>query len=88
MSVVSGLHTGEIDCLVSRLVDEIRWLGVFARDEVSDVTRDIRPCSLILKTDPKIRQELIGSLSMHLCLVALNYLIHLAFFLACIVLMF
>ena len=53
MSVGSGLHVGEIDCLVSRLVDKVRWLGVFARDELPDVTREIRPCCLILNIDPK-----------------------------------
>ena len=31
MSVGSGLHAGEIDCLVLRLKDKVRWLKVFAR---------------------------------------------------------
>ena len=53
MSVGSGLYAGEIDCLVSRLVIGVRWLGVFARDELPDVTREIRPWCLILNTDPK-----------------------------------
>ena len=53
MSVGSGLHAGEIDCLVSRLVDEVRWLWVFARDELPDFAREIRPWCLILNTDPK-----------------------------------
>ena len=53
MSVGSGLQAGEIDCLVSRLVDGRRWLGVFTRDELPDVTREIRPWCLILNTDPK-----------------------------------
>ena len=53
MSVGSGLHAGEIDCLISKLVDGIRWLGVFSRDELPDVTRKIRPWCLILNTDPK-----------------------------------
>ena len=44
MSVGSGLHAGEIDCLVSRLVNGVCWLGVFAGDELPDVTREIRPC--------------------------------------------
>ena len=55
MSVGSGLHAGEIDCLVSRLVNGVRWLGVFARDELPDVTREIRPWCLIINTDPKNR---------------------------------
>ena len=53
MSVSSGHHAGEMECLVSRLVDNVRWLGVFARDELPDVTREIRPWCLILNTDPK-----------------------------------
>ena len=53
MSVASGLHAGEIECLVSRLVDTVRWLGIFARDELPDITLEIRPWCLILNTDPK-----------------------------------
>ena len=53
MNVGSGLHAEEIDCLVSRLVDGVRWLGVFARDELPDVTREILPWCLILNIDPK-----------------------------------
>ena len=36
-----------------RLVDGVRWLGVFAYDELRDVTREIRPWCLILNIDPK-----------------------------------
>ena len=53
MSVGSKLHSGEIDGLVSKLVDEVRCIGVFARDELFDVTREIRPWCLILNTHPK-----------------------------------
>ena len=53
MSVGSGLHTWENECLVSRLVDNVRWLGVFARDELPDLTPEIRPWFLILNTDSK-----------------------------------
>ena len=53
MSVGSGLHAGKIDCLVSRLVNGVRWLGVFARDELPDLTREIQHWCLILNTDPK-----------------------------------
>ena len=53
MSVGSGLHAGEIECLVSRLVENFRWLGVFARDELPDLNREIRPWCLIFNTDPK-----------------------------------
>ena len=53
MSVGSGLHAREIDCLVSRLVNGVRWLGVFARDELPDVTCEIRPWCFILNTDQK-----------------------------------
>ena len=34
-------------------MDVVRWLGVFARDELLDLTREIRPWCLILNTDPK-----------------------------------
>ena len=85
MSVNSELHAGEIKCLVSMLLNEVRWLGVFARDELPDVTREIRPWCLILNTDLKISLDLTGLLSMQLCLVAFNYLIHLVILLACIV---
>ena len=53
MSVDSGLYAGESDCLVSRLVDGIRWLGDFAREELPDVTREIRPRFRILNSEPK-----------------------------------
>ena len=52
MSVSSGLHAGWIDCLISRLVNGVRWLGIFGRDELPDVTREIRPWCLILNTEP------------------------------------
>ena len=51
MSVESRLHAGEIECLVSRLVNGVRWIGIFARDELPDVTREKRPWCLILNTD-------------------------------------
>ena len=51
MSVGSGLHAEEIECLVSMLVDNVRWLGVFAHDELIDLTSEIRPWCLILNTD-------------------------------------
>ena len=53
MSVCSGLHAEKIECLVARLVDDVRWLGVFARDELPDFTREIRPGFLNLNTDLK-----------------------------------
>ena len=53
MSVGSGLHAGEIECLLSRLVDNVRWLKVIARDKLPDLTREIRPWCLILNTDSK-----------------------------------
>ena len=52
MSVGIGLHAGEIECLVERLADNVRWLGVFASDELPDLNREIRPWCLILNTDP------------------------------------
>ena len=50
---VGGLYAGEINCLVPKLLVDVRWLGVFARDELPDVSREIRPWCLILNTDPK-----------------------------------
>ena len=85
MSVGSKLHAIEIDCLVSRIVNGVRRLEVFACDELLDVTREIRLWCFILNTDPNSRQKLTGSHFMYLSLVALNYLIHLVFILACIV---
>ena len=57
MSVVSELHAGKIDYLVSRLVDGVRWLGVFAREILPDVTREIRPQCNIRNTDPNHQAE-------------------------------
>ena len=48
-----GLYAGEINCLVPSLLGGVRWLGVFARDELPDVGGEIRPWCLILNTDPK-----------------------------------
>ena len=53
MSVNSGLHFGEIDCLVLRLVDDVFMLGVFARDELFDFICEIRISCIILNTDSK-----------------------------------
>ena len=53
MSLGSGLHAEEIEFLVSRLVLDVRWLGVLARDELFHYTREIRPWCLILNTYPK-----------------------------------
>ena len=47
MSVGIGLYAGKIECLVSRLVDKVRWLGVLACDELPDLNREIRPWCLI-----------------------------------------
>ena len=51
MNVGNKLHAGEIDFLVSRLLVGICWLGVFARDELPELTREILHWSLILNTD-------------------------------------
>ena len=53
MSGGGGLHAGEIYCLVSRLLVGVCWLGVWARDELPELSREIRPWCLILNTDPK-----------------------------------
>ena len=43
MSGSGELHAGVIECLVSRLLVEVYWLGVFARDELVDLMRGRRP---------------------------------------------
>ena len=53
MSGGGGLNAGEIDCLIIRLLNGIRLLGVFARDELPELFREIRPWCLFLNTDPK-----------------------------------
>ena len=82
MSVCSKLHAGEIECLHSRLVDNFRWLGVFDRDELPDLTRVIRPWCLILNTDPKDRPGTHWLALYAFQPVALKYLIHLVYLLA------
>ena len=49
----NGLYAEEINCLISRLQIGVRWVGVFARDELPDVKHEVRPWCLILNTDPK-----------------------------------
>ena len=49
----NGLYAVKINCLVSRLLVGVRWVGVFARDELPDVKHEVRPWCLILITDPK-----------------------------------
>ena len=39
MSVGSELHAGNIDWFISRLVDEVLWLRIFASDELPEVKR-------------------------------------------------
>ena len=69
---MSGLHAGEIDCLLGRVLGDeapylgsaaraslttrlpgMRWLGVFARDELPDLIKQERPFALVLNTDPR-----------------------------------
>ena len=58
---MSGLHGAEIDCLLSRALgnapsymgNAVRWLGVFARDELPDLKKERRPFALVLNTDPR-----------------------------------
>ena len=63
---MSGLHSGEIECLARRMLcdvtpndstirfclSSIRWLGVFARDELPDLTQMQRPFAFGFNTDP------------------------------------
>ena len=63
---MSGLHSGEIVCLARRMLSDvtpndstirfclssIRWLGVFARDELPDLTQMQRPFAFVFNNDP------------------------------------
>ena len=63
---MSGLHSNEIECLAWRMLcdvtpndstikfclSSIRWLGVFARDELPDLMHMQRPFPLVFNTDP------------------------------------
>ena len=42
MSVGYEHHAGVIKCLVSRLVDNVQLLRLFARDKLPDLTCEIR----------------------------------------------
>ena len=60
-----GLHSGEIECLARRMLCDvtpndstiryslspIRWLGVFARDELPDLKHIKPPFALVFNTD-------------------------------------
>ena len=58
---MNGLHAAEIDCLLRLTLSEVspymgssvRWLGVFARDELPDVNKERRPFALVLNTDSR-----------------------------------
>ena len=64
---MSGLYTGEIECLARRMLCEqpnvgfvqskiyksrVNWLGVYARDELPILTNMQRPFALVFNTDP------------------------------------
>ena len=53
MSVKNKLYAGEIDCFVSKLENGLRWLRLFARDALPNVTHDKQPWYFIVNTDPK-----------------------------------
>ena len=62
------MHTGEIECLERRMLSDVtpnasiasvrafrspvRWLGVFARDQLQDLRHIQRPFALVFNTDP------------------------------------
>ena len=48
-----GLHAGVFDCLASRVLVSVRWLNVFERNKLPDLTSVSWPWCLILNTDPK-----------------------------------
>ena len=39
----NGLHAGEIDWLASQILVDVRWLGVFTRDDLPDLMCESRP---------------------------------------------
>lgn len=50
---MSGLHTGEIECLARRVCrPPLNWLGVFARDQLPNLKEIPRPFALVFNTDP------------------------------------
>ena len=63
---MSGLHSGEIECLARRMLCDVTpndstkryslspiwWLCVFARDELPDLRHMQRPFALVFNTDP------------------------------------
>jgi len=50
---MTGLHTSEIECLARRVcLPPVKWLGVFARDQLPDLTHVPRPFALVFNTDP------------------------------------
>ena len=63
---MTGLYTSKIEYLESRLLSKdtpkeiswlgqnsIRWLGVYARDELPDLQHTDRPFALVFNTHPK-----------------------------------
>ena len=66
---MSGLHSSEIECLARRMLfDEnpndstiryylssIRWLGLFARDKLTDLTQLKRYVVVVFNTDPHVK---------------------------------
>lgn len=53
---MKGLYANEINCLASRMLaitEQVNWLGVFARDELPDLSQAKRPFALVFNTDPK-----------------------------------
>ena len=50
---VNRLYAGEINCLVPRLLVDVRWLGVFARVQLADISCEICLWWFILNTDSK-----------------------------------
>ena len=85
MSVGSGLHDGEIECLVSRRVDNVRWLGVFTCDKLPNLTRVILPWCLILNTDPIDKPGTYWLALYAFSARSIELFFHLVFLLACIV---
>lgn len=56
MSKPKPLFSNEIDCLVRRILsvkDRVHWLGVFARDQLPDLSRQARPFALVFNSDPQ-----------------------------------
>ena len=77
MSGGGVLHAVKIDCLISKLLNVVCWLRVFARDELPELSRMTDPGASSWTLTLMISLAHTGSLFMHLWPVAINFMIYL-----------